>query len=126
MIALGIEPQTGWIPVFQPVFQPGDFTAHSCYGAHKGVSNVELAASLVAEISGVDDARTSGSYASRPGIATVPIFKSPRSSLSLESLRSWRKAESPGGTLLAGVECGMHDPSSAFRDCDRLAQALSA
>ena len=88
MIALGIEPQTGWISVFQP----GDFTAHSWYGAHKGVSNVELAASLVAEISRVDDARTSGSYASRPGIATVPTFKSPRSSSSLESLRSRRKA----------------------------------
>jgi hypothetical protein len=74
------------------VNQPGDFTAYLCYGTHKGVSNVELAASLVAQVSRVDDARPSRADASRPGFATVPTFKSPRSSLSLESLRSWRKA----------------------------------
>ena len=45
----------------------------------KGVSNVELAGSLVAQIWRVDDA-TPGIDAATVGSPTVPSFKSPRSS----------------------------------------------
>src|ERR1035441_3773841 len=51
----------------------------------EGVSNVELAASLVAQIWRVDDATPRRVDASPPSFPTVPSFKSPRSS-SLELL----------------------------------------
>src|SRR4051812_21701398 len=50
-----------------------------CYGAHIGVSNVETAASLVAQILRVDHAGARSSEASRVVSTTVPTIKSPRS-----------------------------------------------
>ncbi len=64
----------------------------------KGVSNVESAASLVAQILRVDDARAGTSEAPRIVPTTVPTFKSPRSpSLNHAGLRQCRTQENPCG-----------------------------
>jgi hypothetical protein len=54
-------------------------------GCPQGVNDVQLATSLLAQNKGFDETSVGSSGASRAGFGTLPIFESPRSSLSVES-----------------------------------------
>jgi len=87
--ALPFQTQAGVPAAFRPPGSDRMTSLGICVRvSQKGVSNVELAASLLAQISRVDSARPWSSGASRSDFQTVPTFKSPRSSLSVESLGS--------------------------------------
>jgi hypothetical protein len=89
-----------------------------------GVSNAELAASRMAQIWDMDDAKARRVDAETSGIRTVSSFKPPRSS----SLNSWR--DEPGGGYrtngwhvpperagLVGIDRSRHRPFIGVRSC---------